>query len=133
MGLLDGSTGLVLAVTPTHLLVSHVGDTRAVLYDSGHVVALSSDHKPSSKDETRRIEGLGGQVTTLGVPRVNGVFAGMCYVCLVCYVCMFVMYVCMHFFSWLFVCVFGQARLFPHSYVFASCFMLSEISTRCLT
>ena len=77
-GINDGTTGVCLAVSSTHLLVSNCGDSRAVLWDSsdgGVNVSLSSDHKPSRKGEAARIEALGGHITNFGVPRVNGVLA----------------------------------------------------------
>lgn len=59
-GINDGTTGVCLAVSSTHLLVSNCGDSRAVLWDEtngGADLALSVDHKPSRVAEKRRIEG----------------------------------------------------------------------------
>ena len=77
-GINDGTTGVCLAVSSSHLLVSNCGDSRAVLWDQadgGVDFALSLDHKPSRRAEKRRIEALGGRITYFGVPRVNGVLA----------------------------------------------------------
>lgn len=75
-GWLDGTTAVVVAVARSFLLVANVGDSRAILCDeSGAVTPLSSDHKPSRRDELQRIEDLGGFVLHLGVPRVNGILA----------------------------------------------------------
>lgn len=82
-GLTDGACAVCLAVSGTHLLVSNVGDSRAVLFERKEgkrgfeAIPLSVDHKPSRRDEKTRVEALGGCVTVNGVPRVNGILAGM--------------------------------------------------------
>ena len=66
-----GSTGVSAIVTPNHIIVANVGDSRAILvqiqtteagFDSCHVVALSHDHKPSLPCERARIEASGLKV-----------------------------------------------------------------------
>lgn len=72
----DGSTGVVAVVHGHHLLVAHVGDSRAVLCRGKKAIELTSDHKPDRADETERILSLGGTVerteTGGSIPRVNG-------------------------------------------------------------
>ncbi|KAJ0102220.1 hypothetical protein Patl1_06636 [Pistacia atlantica] len=58
------------------LLVSNVGDCRAVLSRGGVAEALTSDHQPSRKDERDRIEAQGGYVDCYhGVWRIQGSLA----------------------------------------------------------
>mmetsp|Transcript_25676 Transcript_25676/g.58623 ORF Transcript_25676/g.58623 Transcript_25676/m.58623 type:complete len:267 (+) Transcript_25676:28-828(+) len=71
----DGSTAVVMAVTPRHIVVGNAGDSRAIVLDGKQAIPLSIDCKPSRPDEQRRIEAAGGHVMHLGVPRVNGILA----------------------------------------------------------
>ncbi|KAK6135796.1 hypothetical protein DH2020_030491 [Rehmannia glutinosa] len=55
------------------LVVSNVGDCRAVMSRGGVAEALTVDHRPSMDDERERIESLGGYVDRCrGVCRVHG-------------------------------------------------------------
>ncbi|KAF9434594.1 Protein phosphatase 2C 2, partial [Entomortierella beljakovae] len=54
------------------LYVGNAGDSRAVLGSDGTAIALSNDHKPVNKDESRRIVAAGGFVE---YGRVNGSLA----------------------------------------------------------
>jgi len=68
-----GSTGIMAVMTPTHIVVGNVGDSRAILvkkppvdYSNDkslfQVIQLSQDHKPNLETERRRIEEAGLQV-----------------------------------------------------------------------
>ncbi|KAK2635779.1 hypothetical protein Ddye_030571 [Dipteronia dyeriana] len=58
------------------LVVSNAGDCRAVMCLGGAAEALTSDHRPSRKDEKERIEALGGYVDCYpGVWRIQGSLA----------------------------------------------------------
>lgn len=57
-----GSTGLMVVVTPTHVIVANCGDTRCILSTNDRVLALSLDHKPSDEKEKERIINAGGSV-----------------------------------------------------------------------
>jgi len=48
--------------TALRLVISNVGDSRAVLCRAGQAVAVSDDHKPDRLDEKKRIERAGGLV-----------------------------------------------------------------------
>eukprot|EP00043_Microstomoeca_roanoka_P028338 m.17641 g.17641 ORF g.17641 m.17641 type:complete len:434 (-) comp8330_c0_seq1:353-1654(-) len=65
----SGSTAVMAFVTPTHIIISNCGDSRAVLCSEGKVRFASDDHKPTNAVETNRIVQAQGQVV-LG--RVNG-------------------------------------------------------------
>ena len=70
---LDGSTCISAMVVGKHLFVTNVGDSRAVLVRaSGSVVALSTDHKPTTLAESVRIHKAGG---TVEQERVAGVLS----------------------------------------------------------
>ncbi|KAL2458171.1 putative protein phosphatase 2C 58 [Forsythia ovata] len=71
-----GSTAVTaIVIDGKDLLVANVGDSRAVLCQSGTARQLTVDHEPHS--EQRRIEKRGGFVTNIpgDVPRVNGQLA----------------------------------------------------------
>lgn len=75
----DGSTAVTCVITPKHLTVSHVGDSRCVLgYMDGHVEQVTSDHEPNEEPEKSKVIARGGKVeyhTTPGgggVWRING-------------------------------------------------------------
>ena len=64
---LSGTTAVTAMVTPDYIVVTNIGDSRAVLCrkaGTGLVTAkaLSVDHKPQNADERRRIERAGGFV-----------------------------------------------------------------------
>jgi serine/threonine protein phosphatase PrpC len=73
-----GSVGVTVAVMPVlsgtsnkiEVFVSHVGDCRAVLSNSGIAVQLTEDHKANLAAEKARIEAAGGYESK---GRVNGV------------------------------------------------------------
>jgi serine/threonine protein phosphatase PrpC len=65
----SGSTGVVVLVTPTHILCANAGDSRALLCRSGAALPLSFDHKPNNDCEAARIDTVGGFVRA---GRVNG-------------------------------------------------------------
>eukprot|EP00931_Biecheleriopsis_adriatica_P065733 TRINITY_DN40212_c0_g1_i1.p1 TRINITY_DN40212_c0_g1~~TRINITY_DN40212_c0_g1_i1.p1 ORF type:complete len:660 (+),score=152.86 TRINITY_DN40212_c0_g1_i1:91-2070(+) len=48
--------------TALRLVISNLGDSRAVLCRAGQAVAVSEDHKPTRIDEKKRIERVGGLV-----------------------------------------------------------------------
>eukprot|EP00050_Salpingoeca_kvevrii_P016525 m.56311 g.56311 ORF g.56311 m.56311 type:complete len:423 (+) comp6994_c0_seq2:64-1332(+) len=80
----SGSTCIVGILQGTHpenahLEILNVGDSRAVLCRGGEAVRLSSDHKPSRRDEARRVRDAGGYVVNIrGISRVtNAGGAGM--------------------------------------------------------
>lgn len=55
----SGGTCCVTALIQNHnLVVSNTGDCRAVMSRGGAAEALTSDHRPSRKDEKDRIEAL---------------------------------------------------------------------------
>ncbi|KAG9453512.1 hypothetical protein H6P81_006416 [Aristolochia fimbriata] len=58
------------------LIVSNLGDCRAVMSRSGTAEALTVDHRPSRQDERNRIQNLGGYVDNCrGVWRIQGSLA----------------------------------------------------------
>lgn len=67
LGYYTGSTcvaACIYKISPTQIqiVVPNVGDSRAVLYQSGTATALSVDHKPDAEGETRRIEAAGKKI-----------------------------------------------------------------------
>lgn len=66
---LAGSTGVVILLKEGKMYCGNVGDSRAVCSVAGRTVPLSYDHKPSNKDEAKRINAAGGWVD---FNRVNG-------------------------------------------------------------
>ncbi|KAL5537951.1 hypothetical protein UlMin_045259 [Ulmus minor] len=73
----NGGTCCVTALIQKHnLVVSNAGDCRAVMSRGGVAEALTTDHRPSRKDEKDRIETLGGYVDRCnGVWRIQGSLA----------------------------------------------------------
>jgi protein phosphatase 2C family protein 2/3 len=57
------------SLTSEKVLQANAGDSRAVASINGRALALSRDHKPTLKDERKRIEAAGGFVE---YKRVNG-------------------------------------------------------------
>ncbi|XP_073315992.1 protein phosphatase 2C 51-like [Primulina huaijiensis] len=70
-----GSTAVVAVVGEEQVVISHCGDSRAVLSRGGVAVQLSDDHKPDRPDELERIVGCGGKVIDWNGQRVLGVLA----------------------------------------------------------
>ncbi|XP_058182320.1 probable protein phosphatase 2C 25 [Rhododendron vialii] len=67
-----GSCCVTALIRNGNLVVSNAGDCRAVMSRGGTAEALTSDHRPSRKDEKHRIETLGGYVDRChGVWRVG--------------------------------------------------------------
>ena len=59
-----GTTALVALILGEKLYVANAGDCRAVLCQNERAVRLSRDHKPGDAAEHKRIDALGGYVTT---------------------------------------------------------------------
>jgi serine/threonine protein phosphatase PrpC len=71
-----GSCCVTALIRNGNLVVSNVGDCRAVMSRGGAAEALTSDHRPSREDERSRIENLGGYVDLChGVWRIQGSLA----------------------------------------------------------
>ncbi|KAG0211838.1 Protein phosphatase 2C 2 [Mortierella sp. GBA30] len=69
----SGCTAITATITDKDVLyVGNAGDSRAVLGSDGTAIALSNDHKPVNKEESRRIVAAGGFVE---YGRVNGSLA----------------------------------------------------------
>ncbi|KAI8363721.1 phosphatase 2C-domain-containing protein [Mortierella sp. GBAus27b] len=69
----SGCTAITATFTKDNsLYVGNAGDSRAVLGSNGTAIALSNDHKPVNREETRRIVAAGGFVE---YGRVNGSLA----------------------------------------------------------
>jgi serine/threonine protein phosphatase PrpC len=65
----SGTTAVFGFVTPTHVIIANIGDSRAVMGVGGKTVEMSHDHKPTNATEEARIQAAGGSVT---MGRVNG-------------------------------------------------------------
>ncbi|XP_047338452.1 probable protein phosphatase 2C 27 [Impatiens glandulifera] len=76
--LCSGTTALTAMIFGRSLLVSNAGDCRAVLSRNGMAIEMSTDHRPCSNEERKRIESLGGFIDDgylngqLGVTRAIG-------------------------------------------------------------
>jgi serine/threonine protein phosphatase PrpC len=70
-----GTTATLALLSPTHLIVASVGDSRGVLCRGGQAVPLTRQHRPDDPEELDRIRAAGGRVTFVGVPRVDGQLA----------------------------------------------------------
>ncbi|KAF9428408.1 Protein phosphatase 2C 2 [Podila epigama] len=69
----SGCTAITGTITKDNVLyVANAGDSRAVLGTDGAAIALSNDHKPVNRGESRRIVAAGGFVES---GRVNGSLA----------------------------------------------------------
>ena len=44
----SGSTGIAAFVTPTHMIISNLGDSRCVLFTDVETIPLSVDQKPDN-------------------------------------------------------------------------------------
>lgn len=58
-----GCTANVCLVTATEIYCANAGDSRAVVFEGGEMVSLSSDHKPDHEKELARIKAAGGYVS----------------------------------------------------------------------
>jgi len=65
----SGTTAVYGLVTPTHVIIANIGDSRSVMCSDGKTYAMSEDHKPTNAPEEKRIKDAGGTVT---MSRVNG-------------------------------------------------------------
>ncbi|GKC30082.1 probable protein phosphatase 2C 14 [Tanacetum coccineum] len=75
-GLESGACCVTALIKGKELVVSNLGDCRAVLSRKGKADALTNDHKASHEDERRRIQDKGGYVELhRGTWRVHGVLA----------------------------------------------------------
>ena len=72
----SGSTATLALITPSEIIVSHVGDSPAFLFDkqTGTIYNRTFDHTPDDPKEEQRITDAGGYIThfTDDAPRVNG-------------------------------------------------------------
>ncbi|PIN04175.1 Serine/threonine protein phosphatase [Handroanthus impetiginosus] len=75
-GLGSGTCCVTALIEGGEMIVSNVGDCRAVLCRGGVAEALTKDHSPAQEDERRRIEDKGGYVEIhRGTWRVHGTLA----------------------------------------------------------
>jgi len=65
----SGTTAVFALVTPKHLIVGNIGDSRSVMSRAHKTIAMSYDHKPTNPPEQARIEAANGCVS---LSRVNG-------------------------------------------------------------
>jgi serine/threonine protein phosphatase PrpC len=79
----SGCTCTGVLLTPQHIIVFNVGDSRTLILNENHkendmILFATKDHKPDDPEETARIEKSGGFVTLpprTYIPRVNGQLA----------------------------------------------------------
>ncbi|XP_071691726.1 probable protein phosphatase 2C 14 [Rutidosis leptorrhynchoides] len=75
-GVESGACCVTALIKDKELVISNLGDCRAVLSRNGKADALTKDHKASNEDERKRIEDKGGYVELhRGTWRVHGVLA----------------------------------------------------------
>ncbi|PWA83460.1 protein phosphatase 2C family protein [Artemisia annua] len=70
-----GSTAIVAVLSGCQIIVSHCGDSRAVLCRGTETIPLTVDQKPDREDELLRIEKQDGKVIYWNGARVLGVLA----------------------------------------------------------
>ena len=63
----SGCTAICVMVTPTSIVCSNAGDSRACYCTNGNAVELSRDHKPYLTEEQQRIERAGGECEELAL------------------------------------------------------------------
>eukprot|EP00039_Didymoeca_costata_P015731 m.272566 g.272566 ORF g.272566 m.272566 type:complete len:556 (+) comp16275_c1_seq11:197-1864(+) len=68
-----GTTAVTLLVTKSHLLISNLGDSRALVRGPNGIVFNTKDHKPGDEKEKKRIEDAGGWVVSGRVCRILAV------------------------------------------------------------
>ncbi|PAV57487.1 hypothetical protein WR25_23614 [Diploscapter pachys] len=68
----SGSTAVCAMVTPTHIIIANLGDSRAVVARKGEESFGTEDHKPYHDKERERIVSAGGSVM---IQRINGSLA----------------------------------------------------------
>ncbi|GFR19627.1 hypothetical protein TNCT_636681, partial [Trichonephila clavata] len=72
----SGCTVVSALIREKTVYLSWLGDSQAVLVKEGKPVIVTDPHKPERMDEKKRIEDVGGEITShTGVPRVNGILA----------------------------------------------------------
>jgi protein phosphatase 1L len=71
----SGAAAATLYLRGQRFLAANAGDSRIVIGEGTQVVDLTLDHKPDLPEELARIEGLGGRVISLDMPRVQGMLA----------------------------------------------------------
>lgn len=71
----SGTTVVTLLLLESHLIVSNVGDSEAILCENGCAVQLSTLHNPLNEKERLRVEKFGGKIKQFGTLRVNGILA----------------------------------------------------------
>ena len=72
----SGTTAATFYIIDGRFITANVGDSRVIIGTKrNHCLTLTIDHRPSLDDEKSRIEGLGGSITFLGTPRVQGILA----------------------------------------------------------
>ncbi|KAK1403254.1 Protein-serine/threonine phosphatase [Heracleum sosnowskyi] len=75
-GVSSGACCVTALIKGDELIVSNVGDCRAVLCQAGTAEAITKDHRASEEDERKRIEDKGGYVEMhRGAWRVHGVLS----------------------------------------------------------
>jgi len=67
--LLEGTTAVIVLIKGGNVYCGNAGDSRAIACIKDELVALSNDHKPTVKNEERRIIAAGGWIAS---KRVNG-------------------------------------------------------------
>uniref|UniRef100_A0A1I7U737 PPM-type phosphatase domain-containing protein n=1 Tax=Caenorhabditis tropicalis TaxID=1561998 RepID=A0A1I7U737_9PELO len=67
----SGCTAVCAIVTPTHIIIGNLGDSRAVVAGKNDIFG-TEDHKPYLEKERKRIEDAGGSVM---IQRINGSLA----------------------------------------------------------
>lgn len=65
----SGTTAVTVLLTPTHIICSNAGDSRAILCRDGMALPLSFDHKPVNPTEICRVTAAGGFVK---MKRIDG-------------------------------------------------------------
>ncbi|CAI5453039.1 unnamed protein product [Caenorhabditis angaria] len=68
----SGCTAVCAIVTPSHIIIGNLGDSRAMIAQKQSAVFGTQDHKPYLEKEKKRIEEAGGSVL---VQRINGSLA----------------------------------------------------------
>ena len=59
---LEGSTAVVVYLCEDNIVAANLGDSRAIVCRGPRALPLTTDHKPDSSSEKKRIEDLGGKV-----------------------------------------------------------------------
>lgn len=65
----SGTTAVSVLLTPSHIICSNAGDSRAILCREGMALPLSFDHKPVNPTEISRVNAAGGFVK---MKRIDG-------------------------------------------------------------